>query len=76
MSQVLAAEVRSLQASVTALQAAEEERRRGRRWLPELPASISTRQALLFAGLLASSTAGLVLLVVGRRQHRHAALAG
>ena len=57
----------ALQEKVTALQAAAEARSRNRRWLPELPETVSTRQALLGAALLASASAAAALLY-GRQQ--------
>lgn len=66
--QVLELHVRSLQEKVAALQAADEERRRRRRWLPEIPDTVSTRQALLGATLLASGAAAGALLLARRQQ--------
>lgn len=65
--QALELQVHSLQEKVSALQAAAEARARHRRWLPELPETVSTRQALLGAALLASATAAAAMLY-GRQQ--------
>lgn len=65
--QALELQVSSLQEKVSALQAAADERSRNRRWLPELPETVSTRQALLGAALLASASAAAALLY-GRQQ--------
>ena len=70
--QVLEQQVRSLQEKVAALQAAAEARQAARRWLPELPDTVSTRQALLGACLLASGTAAAALMY-GRRSAAAAA---
>ncbi|KAL4437087.1 hypothetical protein ABPG75_004226 [Micractinium tetrahymenae] len=66
--QALELHVRSLQEKVAALQAAEEERRRRRRWLPEIPDTVSARQAVLGAALLASGAAAGALLFARRQQ--------
>ena len=66
--QSLELQVHSLQEKVSALQAAAEARARHRRWLPELPETVGTRQALLGAVLLASASAAAALLYSGRQQ--------
>ena len=60
--QTLELRVHALQEQMAQLAAAAEERERCRRWLPQLPDTVSTRQALLAAALLASSSATVALL--------------
>jgi hypothetical protein len=68
--QALELRVHALQEQVAQLAAAAEERERCRRRLPQLPDTVSTRQALLAAALLASSSATVALLWGQRRPSR------
>jgi len=74
--QALEAQLRSLEAKVSQLQAADAERQLRRRWLPEIPDTISTRQALLGAALLACSSAAAALMYSSRRHQQQQVAAG
>ena len=69
--QAVESQVRALNEQVAQLQAEAVQQRRQRRWLPELPETIGTRQALLGAGLLATASAATVLLWSSRARAQH-----
>jgi hypothetical protein len=66
--QALAQQVTALKVDVAQLRLAEQQRAARRSWLPSLPETLSTRQALLLSALTASAAAGAAL-AWSRRQH-------